>query len=199
VTDAPEPIFFEDPAALRDWFSEHAGTETELWVGYWKKHTGRARLTWTLAVDEALCVGWIDGVLRRIDGDRHMQRFTPRKRGSNWSAINIEKVAKLEAQGRMQAAGRAAFGERSEDRSAIYSYERDAAAFTEEQQAELRAHPAALADFEGRAPSYRRTATHWVTSAKREETRARRLAQLIEDHGAGRMLKQYRWSEKPKG
>jgi uncharacterized protein YdeI (YjbR/CyaY-like superfamily) len=197
VTDAPEPIFFEDPDALRDWFAEHAGSETELWIGLWKKHTGRAKLTWTLAVDEALCVGWIDGVMRRIDDERHMQRFTPRKRGSNWSAVNIKKVAKLEAEGRMQPAGRAAFEARSEERSAIYSYERETAKFTPEQKAQLRASPEALADFESRAPSYQRTATYWVTSAKREETRARRLAQLIEDHGAGRLLKQYRWSSKP--
>jgi uncharacterized protein YdeI (YjbR/CyaY-like superfamily) len=197
VTDAPEPIFFEDPDALRDWFAEHADAETELWIGLWKKHTGRAKLTWTLAVDEALCVGWIDGVMRRIDDERHMQRFTPRKRGSNWSAVNIKKVAKLEAEGRMQPAGRAAFEARSEERSAIYSYERKAAKFTPEQDAQLRANPDALADFESRPPSYQRTATYWVTSAKREDTRARRLAQLIEDHGAGRMLKQYRWSAKP--
>ena len=132
-----------------------------------------------------MCVGWIDSVRYSLDEGRSAQRFTPRRVGSNWSAINVGKVAELTAQGRMRPAGLAAFEARRADRTAVYSYEREQAAFTEDEEARLRADAAAWADWERRPPSYRRAVTYWVTSAKRPETRLRRLDALIEAAAAG--------------
>ena len=176
-----DAIFFETPEELRAWLEKHHATASELWVGYYKKATGRRSLTWSQVVDEALCFGWIDGKLQCIDEHRHRQRLTPRRRNSNWSAINIAKVAELRAQGRMTPAGEAAFAARRDDRAAVYSYERrHEAAFDAEQEAAFRANASAWEWFAAQSPSYRSTATFWVVSAKRPETRARRLATLIE-------------------
>ena len=186
-----KPIFFAAPEELRAWLEEHHEHATELYVGYHKKHTGIPSLVWSEAVDEALCFGWIDGVVRRIDDKRHAQRFTPRKPSSTWSAINIAKVAQLRAEGRMRPAGEAAFARRREDRSAIYSYEqREHPQLEPEQEVQFRANPAAWTFFAQAPPSYRKVALYWVISAKKPETRARRLATLIEDSAAGRRLKQ---------
>lgn len=185
-TDA---IFFSSPAEFRAWLEKHYETASELWVGYYKKATGKPTMTWSEAVDEALCFGWIDGKLQRIDEECHRQRFTPRRPSSNWSAINIAKVAELRKQGRMTPAGEAAFAARREDRSAVYSYERrHEASFDAEQDAEFRANEAAWAWFDAQSPSYRQLATFWVVSAKRPETRARRLATLIECSAEGRRV-----------
>jgi uncharacterized protein YdeI (YjbR/CyaY-like superfamily) len=162
-----------------------------VYVGYWKKHTGKPSLTWSEAVDQALCFGWIDGRVNRVDDERHVQRFTPRKPGSNWSKVNVEKVAKLKQAGSMQPAGLAAFERRTDDRTGVYSFEREAA-LTPDYEARLRANRAAAEYFDSRPPWYRRTAIHLVMSAKREETRERRLEQLIEDSAAGRDIKQLR-------
>jgi uncharacterized protein YdeI (YjbR/CyaY-like superfamily) len=184
------PIYFTGPDELRAWLEQHHESETELFIGYYKKHTGRPSLVWSEAVDEALCFGWIDGVVKSIDGERHMQRFTPRKPTSTWSAVNIAKVAKLREEGRMRPAGEAAFARRREDRSRSYSYEqREHPELAPEEQAQLEANADAWAYFQSRPPSYRRPALWWVVSAKRPETRARRLATLIEDSGAGRPIK----------
>jgi uncharacterized protein YdeI (YjbR/CyaY-like superfamily) len=156
-------------------------------VGYWKKHTGKPSLTWSQAVDQALCFGWIDGKLNRIDDERHMQRFTPRRPGSNWSKINVEKVARLTEAGLMRPAGTAAFEARREDRTGVYSFEREKHAELEPEQL-ARFSPEALAFWEAQAPWYRRAASHWVLSAKREATRERRLQQLIADSAAGRTV-----------
>lgn len=189
-----EPIFFEGPEGLRRWFAEHHETEAELWVGFYKAHTGRQGLTWSQAVEEALCVGWIDSVVRRIDGDTHMQRFTPRKARSHWSKVNIAKVAELEAAGRMLPAGRAAFAARTEENTGRASHERDEPAVLDaEQEARFRAEPAAWEWFCAQAPSYRRTAIHLVVSAKRPETRERRLAQLIACSAEGERIPQLRY------
>jgi uncharacterized protein YdeI (YjbR/CyaY-like superfamily) len=186
----PDPHYFSTPAELRDWFDANHVTATELWLGSYKKATGKASVQWSEAVDEALCVGWIDSVRYSLDAERSAQRFTPRRKGSNWSAINIAKVAQLTSQGRMRPAGLAAFEARTDARSAVYSYEqRQAATLEPEEEATFRADEAAWAWFQGRAKSYRRTATYWVISAKRPETRARRLATLIEDSAAGRTIK----------
>jgi uncharacterized protein YdeI (YjbR/CyaY-like superfamily) len=186
---ATEPVFFESPAAFRAWLEEHHETAAEVWVGYYKKATGKPTMTWAQAVEEALCFGWIDGKVQRIDEHRHRQRFTPRRRNSNWSAVNIAKVAELRAQGRMTPAGEAAFAARRDDRSAVYSYERrHEAAFDADQEATFRANEAAWAWFSKRSRSYRQLATFWVVSAKRPETRARRLASLIESSAAGRRV-----------
>jgi uncharacterized protein YdeI (YjbR/CyaY-like superfamily) len=189
VSPAPKPrdvIFFASPEELRDWFDAHHETADELWVGYHRKATGRPTVSWPQAVDEALCVGWIDGVRYRLDDERHAQRFTPRRKGSIWSAINTKRAGELVAEGRMRPAGKRAFEARSPEKTAIYSYEREAAAFTEEQQARFEADTAAWAFFQAQAPSYRRSITHWVSSAKRDETRERRFEKLLEDSRAGR-------------
>jgi uncharacterized protein YdeI (YjbR/CyaY-like superfamily) len=182
--------FFDTPEQLRAWFAANHKSADELILGLWKVHTGRASLTWSQAVDEALCVGWIDGVGRRIDDDARSVRFTPRRSGSIWSAINIEKVARLSAEGRMLPAGLAAFERRREDRSRVYSHERsEDPELSDDEQAALRADARGRAYFESRAPSYRRAALHWVVSAKRGDTRARRLATLAADNAAQRPLK----------
>jgi uncharacterized protein YdeI (YjbR/CyaY-like superfamily) len=142
-------------------------------------------LTWSQAVDQALCFGWIDGRVNRVDDERHVQRFTPRKPGSNWSKINVEKVARLKEAGLMRPAGLAAFEKRTEERTGVYSFERENASLPPAFEKRLRANKAASKYFDSRPPWYRRTAAHWVLSAKREETRLRRLAQLIEDSAAG--------------
>jgi uncharacterized protein YdeI (YjbR/CyaY-like superfamily) len=185
-----EPIYFESAAEFRAWLEQHHETETEVWVGMWKKATGKQSVTWAEAVDEALCFGWIDGLLRRVDDRRHMQRFSPRKASSNWSAINIANVERLRAEGRMRPAGEAAFARRRDDRTAVYSHEqRKHPELAPEEQAQLEADAAAWAYFSARPPSYRRQATWWVISPKRPETRARRLATLIADSAAGRTIK----------
>jgi uncharacterized protein YdeI (YjbR/CyaY-like superfamily) len=184
-----DAFFFSSPAEFRAWLEEHHQTASEVWVGYYKKATGKPTMTWSQAVDEALCFGWIDGKVQRIDEERHRQRFTPRRPNSNWSAINIAKVAELRKQGRMRPAGEAAFAARREDRSAVYSYERrHEAAFDAEQKAQFRANEPAWAWFSEQSLSYRQLATFWVVSAKRPETRARRLATLIECSAEGRRV-----------
>jgi uncharacterized protein YdeI (YjbR/CyaY-like superfamily) len=186
-----EAIYFSSPAEWRAWLERHHASANEVFVGYWKKATAKPSLTWSQAVDEALCFGWIDGVLRGVDDERHIQRFTPRKPTSNWSAINIAKVERLRAEGRMRPAGEAAFARRRDDRSAIYSYEqRRNPALEPEEEAAFKADAAAWEYFMSRPPSYRKPALWWVISAKKPETRARRLQTLIADSAAGRPIKQ---------
>jgi uncharacterized protein YdeI (YjbR/CyaY-like superfamily) len=185
-----DAIYFRSGEELRDWFDANHEAATELWIGYHRKATGRPSLTWSETVDEALCVGWIDSVRYSVEGGRFVQRLTPRRKGSNWSAVNIAKVGQLIDEGRMKPAGLAAFEARSDERSAIYSYEqRKEAAFEPDQEARFRAHEAAWAWFEARPASYRTTAIYWVVSAKRPETREKRLDTLIEDSAAGRTVK----------
>ena len=185
-----DPIFFETPQELRAWLERNHAQEKELLVGFHKKSTGRPSITWPELVDEILCFGWIDGIRRGIGDERYTIRITPRKATSNWSAVNIKRVAELEKEGRMTPAGRAAFERRSEKRSGIYSYEqRRNAKLDREQERDFKANKDAWAFFQSQAPSYRRTAVYWVTTAKREETRRKRLAQLIEDSASGRRLR----------
>jgi uncharacterized protein YdeI (YjbR/CyaY-like superfamily) len=188
----PKPIFFNSPQEFYDWLEEHHESEAEVYVGFYKTHTGKRAMSWSEAVDQALCFGWIDTRANAIDADRYMQRFTPRKPGSNWSNVNVEKVAKLKEAGLMRPAGLAAFERRTEDRTGVYSFERENTELPPEYQERLRANPAAAEYFDRKPPWYRRTATHWVVSAKREETRLRRLAQLIEDSAAGLDIKPLR-------
>lgn len=177
-----EPIFFATPEDFRTWLEENHQTADEVLVGFYKKKAGKPSMTWSDSVDQALCFGWIDGKGRSLGDEAHTIRFTPRRPKSNWSAINIAKVAKLTEQGLMHPAGVAAFEKREEARSGVYSYEqRHLATLTEEQEAEFRANPAAWEWFQAVAPSYRTAAIFWVASAKREETRAKRLRQLIGD------------------
>jgi uncharacterized protein YdeI (YjbR/CyaY-like superfamily) len=191
-----QPMFFATPADFRAWLEEHHADETELLVGFYKKASGRPSITWPESVDEALCFGWIDGVRRSIDDESYTIRFTPRKQRSIWSAVNIKRAKELIAEGRMTAAGLAAFEARADERSAIYAYEqRRAAELEPEQEQRFRADAAAWEWFQGQPPSYRRTAIHWVTSAKRSDTRERRLAMLLEDSRAGRAIKPLRRPE----
>lgn len=178
--------FFATAALFRSWLEEHHESHDELWVGLYKKSSGRPSITWPEAVDEALCFGWIDGLRRSVDGDSYEIRFTPRKPASNWSAVNIARVEALLEEGRMHTAGIAAYQRRLEKKSRVYSYEqRKRATLDAEAEAKFRAHPEAWAFFESQPPGYRKTAVFWVVSAKREETRRRRLATLIEDSAQG--------------
>lgn len=182
-----EARFFETPAEWRAWLEANHATETEVEVGFRRKASGLPSMTWSESVDEALCFGWIDGVRRGIDETSYRIRFTPRKKGSIWSKVNVEKVAQLTAAGRMRPPGLAAFEARTEARSGIYSHERPQT-LPPEYEARLRANAAAWDDWSARPKTYRRQAAHWVASAKREETRERRLAQLIESCAAGRKV-----------
>jgi uncharacterized protein YdeI (YjbR/CyaY-like superfamily) len=188
--DPPEPIYFASAAELRDWFAEHHETAPELWLGYYRKASGRPTVSWSESVDEALCVGWIDSVRYAVDAERSRQRFTPRRKGSNWSDRNVSRVEQLTREGRMRPAGLAAFALRSEAKSGVYSYEqRHLARLTDDEERAFRANADAWAWFEGRPQSYRTGAVWWVTNVKRPETRERRLASLIEASAAGRMPK----------
>jgi uncharacterized protein YdeI (YjbR/CyaY-like superfamily) len=190
-----DPIFFSSPGAWRAWLEEHHERETEVLVGFYKKATGRAGMSWSQSVDEALCFGWIDGVRRRIDEHSHSMRFTPRKPRSTWSAVNIEKAERLIADGRMRPAGLSAFRARSEERSRIYSFEQGDVELPADALRRLRANAGAWSYWQSRPAGYRRVAAWWVISAKRPETRARRLETLIEDCAAGCLIR----SQRPRG
>lgn len=186
---APRPVFFETAAELRRWLEKNHATETELFIGFLKKTPGRSSLTYFEALDEALCFGWIDGVRRSLDAERWCQRFTPRKAKSVWSFVNVRKAEALVAAGRMAPAGLEAFEAREEKRTGLYSFEQGKAPTLG--RAELRvfrARPKAWAFFQAQPPGYKRTATFWVVSAKKPETKHRRLRQLIEDSAKGRRL-----------
>ena len=184
-----KPTYFATPAAFRAWLEAHHATTTELLVGFYKRGSGKPSITWPESVDEALCFGWIDGVRRSIDDERYTIRFTPRKARSTWSAINIKRVAELTKLGRMQPAGMEAFARRSEARSQIYSYEQRAeVALDDEFERAFRANRRAWEFFQGQPRWYRRTATHWVMTAKKEETRRKRLATLIADSANGNRI-----------
>lgn len=190
-------VFFADPAEFGRWLAANHDSAPELWMGLWKKDSGRGGITWAEAVREALCWGWIDSRSERIDDEARRQRWTPRRKGSNWSAVNVAAVAELTEQGRMQSSGLAAFAERREDRTGVYSFERADPALTAEQEAVLRADPAAAAFWDAATAGYRKTVIHWVGDAKQEATRARRLAMLVEDCAAGRLVKFQRYGTPP--
>jgi uncharacterized protein YdeI (YjbR/CyaY-like superfamily) len=183
------PAFFRTPAAFRAWLEKHHETARELLVGFYKKHSGTPSITWPESVDEALCFGWIDGVRRSLGPDSYSIRFTPRKPTSIWSRINVDNVERLTRAGRMQPAGLRAYAARTAERTGVYSFERlQSAQLSATEEKALRANRKAADFFERQPPWYRRVAVHWVTSAKRDETRARRLAMLIKDSAAGRRI-----------
>lgn len=180
-------IFFTSADEFRAWLAEHHATETELLVGFWRVGSGQPTLTWSDAVDQALCYGWIDGVRRRVDERRYTIRFTPRRRGSTWSNVNVAKVERLLAAGLMAPAGIAAWEARDPAKTGTYSFENEVP-LAPEYEAALRERPEAWAFWERQPPSYRRMATYWVMSAKREGTRQRRLARVVEDSANGRRI-----------
>ncbi|HVE78212.1 MAG TPA: YdeI/OmpD-associated family protein [Gemmatimonadaceae bacterium] len=185
----PGATFFADPAAWRRWLERHHATDTELWVGFYKKATGRPSITWPESVDGALCFGWIDGVRKSIDESSYRIRFTPRRPRSIWSAVNLRRVQALIEAGLVAPAGMRAFEARDPKRSGLYSFEqRKEAALAPADEARFRANAGAWKFFQARPPGYRRMATWWVVSAKREATRQRRLAALIEDSARGRAI-----------
>ncbi|HEY0829922.1 MAG TPA: YdeI/OmpD-associated family protein [Candidatus Dormibacteraeota bacterium] len=181
-------IFFARPAELRAWFDANHETATDLWLGYHKKRSGRPSVTWPDVVDQALCFGWIDSVRYSLGDDRSAQRITPRRKRSVWSAVNIRRFAELDKLGLVHPSGRAAFEARDEARSRIYAYENRSAGLDRAREAEFRRHKAAWKFFESQAPWYRRNAVYWVMSAKREETRERRLKTLIERSAGGERI-----------
>jgi uncharacterized protein YdeI (YjbR/CyaY-like superfamily) len=182
-----DPTFFATPADFRAWLSEHHASADELLVGFWKKSTGRPSVDWPQARDQALCFGWIDGLRKSLGPDSYTIRFTPRRPGSVWSKVNLERYSALKAEGAMTAAGETAFSAGKEDRS-HYSYESEPRELAGEEIALFKTNAKAWADWDKRPPGYRKVALHWVTSAKKPETRARRLATLIEDSAAGRKI-----------
>ena len=183
-----EVTFFESPSEFRDWLEENHDKEKELWVGFYKKGSDKPSITWPEAVDQALCFGWIDGIRKSIDESSYTNRFTPRRRDSTWSAVNIKRVGELTELGLMQPAGLKAFEERDEKKAQLYSYERAESKLDEAYERQFRQNERAWAFFESQAPWYRRTSTWWIMSAKKEETRLRRLAALIEASERGEKL-----------
>ena len=183
-----EPIFFASPAELRRWFEAHHATESELVIGYWKTKTGEPSLTWAEAVAEALCFGWIDGQRRPLDAERHMQRFTPRK-GRRWSAVNVELVAQLEAEGRITDAGRRSFAARDTTQTPYSTSDRPAALPPE---LDARLSKRAKAFWDATPPSYRKMVAFWITDAKRPETREKRFAELVHHSEREERLPRYR-------
>ena len=182
-----KPTYFDTPAKFRAWLEKHHTSAPELLVGFCKKHTGKPSIDWPQARDQALCFGWIDGVRKSLGPDSYTIRFTPRRPGSVWSKVNLERFAALKAEGAMTPAGEAAFAAGNENRS-NYAYEAEVREFAPEQLERFKANATAWADWQKRPPSYRKVALHWVTSAKKPETRARRLATLIEDSAHGRKI-----------
>lgn len=187
-----EPVFFENPEALRTWFEAHHARATELLAGYYKVGTGRPSITWSESVDEALCVGWIDGIRRSLGPDSYTIRFTPRNPKSIWSAVNLKKMETLLAAGRVLPAGKAAYEKRDDSRSRIYSFEQEPLVFNPAFEAIFKENAAAWAYFNKRPPSYRKGAIWWVTSAKQEATQQKRLQELIRDSEAEMHVKHLR-------
>lgn len=181
--------FFATPEKWRQWLDKHHTRVDEVWVGYHKKASGTPSITWPESVDEALCYGWIDGIRKAIDETRYKIRFTPRKKGSTWSAVNIKRVAALTKERRMQPPGLAAFAARLPEKSAVYAYEQPTpATLGDEYERRLRSNAKAWAFWESQPPYYRKVVTRWVVSAKQAATRERRLATLIADCAAGRRI-----------
>jgi uncharacterized protein YdeI (YjbR/CyaY-like superfamily) len=177
---------FPDARALRRWLAANHDEATAAWFGYYRRETGKTSVTYAEAVDEALCFGWIDGITYRVDEEVTANRFTPRRKGSYWSTVNIAKAERLIGEGRMTPAGFRAFEARDESAVARYSYENRPADLPPPMLATMRSDPAAFAYWQNQAPSYRRAVAFWVTSAKQEATRERRLRRLIADSAAGR-------------
>jgi len=180
--------FFRSQSAFRRWLEKHHGEARELWVGFFRKESGKGGITYPEALDEALCFGWIDGLRKRVDEASYAIRFTPRKADSIWSAVNIKRVDELTKLGRMKAPGLAAFKSRDVQKAQRYSYERNNCKLDPAHEKLFKANAKAWEFFRAQAPGYQRTATWWVVSAKKEETRLKHLATLIQDSENGRKI-----------
>jgi uncharacterized protein YdeI (YjbR/CyaY-like superfamily) len=190
-----KPAYFQTDADFRRWLEANHQTAPELVVGFWKKSSGKPSIDWPQARDQALCFGWIDGIRKSLGEDAYTIRFTPRRKGSIWSRINVERFDALKAAGLMTAAGERAY-EENKHKSGLYAYEKPLTALTAGEEVLFRKNKAAWADWEKRPPSYRKSALHWITAAKRSETRAKRLKELIGVSAEGRRLPQYDWQKK---
>jgi uncharacterized protein YdeI (YjbR/CyaY-like superfamily) len=190
-----QPKFFPTENEFRRWLEANHETAPELLVGFWKKGSGKPSIDWPQARDQALCFGWIDGVRRSLGEDAYTIRFTPRRKGSIWSKVNVERFYALKAAGQMTPAGERAY-EENRHKSGLYSYENAQKALSADEEALFRKNRAAWADWEKRPAGYRKTVLHWITGAKKPETRVKRLAQLIEDSAEGRRIAQYDWQKK---
>jgi uncharacterized protein YdeI (YjbR/CyaY-like superfamily) len=186
------PHFFPTPKHFRTWLEKNHATERELIVGFYRKDCGKPSITWPESVEEALCFGWIDGIRRKLDDESYTIRFTPRKPSSIWSKINLATMDRLIASGRIAPAGKKVYESRDQAKTNRYSFEREASAFTPEQERQFRKHAKAWKFFEAQVPSYKKPAMWWVVSAKQEATREKRLAILIECSAQGLKIPQLR-------
>ena len=191
-----KPTYFATEADFRRWLEANHESAPELLVGFWKKGTGKPSIDWPRARDQALCFGWIDGVRRSLGDDAYTIRFTPRRKSSIWSKVNVARYEALTGAGQMTSAGIRAY-EENKHKSGLYAYENEQKDLTKAEEQQFRANKVAWSDWEKRPAGYRRSALHWITSAKREETRAKRLAELVEVSAEGRRLPQYDWQKKP--
>lgn len=183
-----DPVFFSDASELRAWLHENHASVNVAWAGLYKKATGKPSVTWDELVDELLCFGWIDGLRRSLDDESYAIRITPRRPGSHWSPKNLRRARELIEAGRMEAPGRVAFDKRDEEATKRRVRERREAELGEEYERELRANRKAWEYFQAQPPSYRKAAVTWVATAKREETRRRRLEALIRDSENGQRI-----------
>ena len=190
------PVFFPTEADFRRWLAANHATAPELLVGFWKKGSGKPSIDWPQARDQALCFGWIDGVRKSLGEEAYTIRFTPRRPKSVWSKVNLDRFAALKAAGQMTPAGERALKE-STGPKGIYSYEKPLASLKPAEEQQIRRNQAAWAFWEGQPPGYRKQVLNWITTAKRPDTRAKRLATLIEDCAAGRRIAGYDWRKKP--
>jgi len=197
--DPGKPRFFKGPEAFRRWLEKNHDRVDQQWIGFYKKASGRPSMTWPESVDAALSFGWIDGIRKSLGAESYAIRFTPRRERSVWSATNIESARRLIESGEMRPSGLAAFERRREDRSRMYSFEQGEVALGDDLEGRLRADRKAWAYWQAQPPSYRRTVTWWIISAKREETRLRRLEALIADSAAGQSVKPMRIGRQKKG
>jgi uncharacterized protein YdeI (YjbR/CyaY-like superfamily) len=193
-----DPRMFPDQTAFRRWLEKNHERTNELWIGFYKKSTGKPGMTYPEAVDESLCWGWIDGVKRKVDDERYTNRFTPRKPVSKWSDVNLRRYEELDAEGRIAQPGKEAFARFDPEKHRAYSFEARPKAFPPELEKIFKNNSAAWATFMEQPPGYRRTAIHFVSSAKREETRLRRLDQLMDVSARGGRLPQISGQPAPK-
>lgn len=193
-----KPRFFKTPADLRKWFAANHDKRQELWVGFYKKASGKASIDWPQSVDEALCFGWIDGLRKSIDDERYMIRFTPRKPTSHWSEVNIQRLKELTKQGLIQPSGLAVFNHRKEERSRRASYEQASVQLDGDYEKKLKVNKKAWEFFQTLSPSVQKQCIWWIMSAKREATRQSRLQTLISSSANSEVIPPLRWTQKKK-